>query len=443
MRIGLFTDTYRPSINGIVYVVESLKKHLELEGHEVYIFCPARSMRPSQQAKAFDEDEHIIRFPSIKGAFYDDYDTSLFFPPTVLARIRELDLDVIHFLTPGQIGIMGVYAAYKTDTPLIAQHCTDLRQYVEHYTDGALLPGLLALIGVLPFTVKMNLKDLRELAGVYKPRRGRVQWNIDLVETVVTLVYSKCDAVIALSRKSQHQLQSWQTDDYRYDVTLLPNGVTPIPRASSEAIAAFRAQYGINASAKVFGFVGRLGAEKNLDLLIDAFERIAATRDDVYLLFVGDFEYRETLEARAKATAHGERIVFAGALPREELASAYGAMDVFTFPSLTDTQGWVIHEAAQQSRPVILIDREVSEVVRDGENGYFADNDVDDLARKVLAIFSDETQAAAMGEASRVIEAEMSEVLQIKKLIELYHVARRRHAEKPPVKRIRDLITKP
>ncbi|NCU39223.1 glycosyltransferase family 4 protein, partial [Candidatus Saccharibacteria bacterium] len=47
MRIGLFTDTYRPSINGIVFVVETLKKRLEEQGHEVFIFCPAKSIRPS------------------------------------------------------------------------------------------------------------------------------------------------------------------------------------------------------------------------------------------------------------------------------------------------------------------------------------------------------------------------------------------------------------
>ena len=64
MRIGLFTDTYRPSINGIVFVVESTKKHLEALGHEVYVFCPARSIRPSKHALEFDEDEHIIRFPT-------------------------------------------------------------------------------------------------------------------------------------------------------------------------------------------------------------------------------------------------------------------------------------------------------------------------------------------------------------------------------------------
>ena len=70
MRIGLFTDTYRPSINGIVFVVETLKQRLEEEGHEVFIFCPAKSIRRNGNGLEFSDDEdHIVRFPSIKGAF--------------------------------------------------------------------------------------------------------------------------------------------------------------------------------------------------------------------------------------------------------------------------------------------------------------------------------------------------------------------------------------
>jgi len=261
MRIGLFTDTYRPSINGIVFVVESLKKHLEAQGHEVFVFCPARSIRPSHHATLLDEDEHIIRFPSVKGAFYDDYDMSLFFPPWVLSRIKELDLDIIHFFTPGQVGMMGVYASYKTKTPLVAQHCTDLREYVEHYRDGLLLPGLLTLIALVPFAVKVNGKDIREIMKMYRPRRGRVQWNIDIVERIVTLIYSKCDAVIALSRKSKMQLESWQNDDvYKYEVTLLPNGVDRIKPPTAADLKEFRKEWTIDPKDEVFGFVGRLGA---------------------------------------------------------------------------------------------------------------------------------------------------------------------------------------
>ncbi|HAC56400.1 TPA: hypothetical protein DCF80_02775 [Candidatus Saccharibacteria bacterium] len=431
MKIGLFTDTYRPSINGIVYVVDSTKKHLEELGHEVYIFCPARSIRPSKNALAFDEDDHIVRFPSIKGAFYDDYDTSIFFPPRVLRRIRELELDVIHFFTPGQVGLMGVYTAFKSDTPLVAQHCTDLREYVEHYRDGMLLPGLLALIALLPFAVKVDGKDLREIMKLYRPRRGRVEWNIDIVERMVTLVYSKCDAVVALSRKSKIQLESWQhADNYKYMVTLKPDGVTPLPASTKAEQKAFREQYGIAPDDELITFVGRLGAEKNLAMLIPVIEQVHAVHDKARLLFVGDFEYRETLESLAAASLSPDRITFTGALPREELGRVYDTSSVFAFPSLTDTQAWVLHEATHAGLPVVMIDPELSEVVFDDENGYIVPNDVSEFATAVTRILGDKKLQKRFGERSRELSGQFTEAGQIQKLEKVYETAVARHETK-------------
>lgn len=428
MRIGLFTDTYRPSINGIVFVVESLKRNLEAQGHEVFIFCPGGSIRPKRQGTEYEEDDHIIRFPSIKGIGYDEYDTSLFFPPRVLTKVRDLELDVIHFFTPGQVGMLGVYAAYKTDTPIIAQHCTDLREYVEHYRDPLLLPGILLLMALLPFTMKVDGKDIREIMKMYRPRRGRVQWNIAIVERMLTLVYSKCDAVIALSRKSKQQLESWQTDEnYRYEVTLMPNGVDRIKPPTERQLAAFREQWAIDEKDEVFGFVGRLGAEKNLPILIEAFERVVAVRPRALLLFVGDFEFRETLEVMAAKSVLPERIVFTGALPRESLGVVYGIMEVFTFPSLTDTQGWVIHEAALAGLPLVLIDRDLSEVMEPGVNGEYADNTPESMAEVIIDLLSHPAKRQRYGEASQKLARRFTESRQVGKLIKLYDRAIAEH----------------
>lgn len=431
MKIGLFTDTYHPSINGIVYVVESTKKHLEALGHEVYIFCPARSIRPSKNAIAFDEDHHIVRFPSIKGAFYDDYDTSLFFPPRVLRQIRDLELDVVHFFTPGQVGLMGVYAAFRTNTPLVAQHCTDLREYVEHYRDGLLLPGLLALIALLPFTVKVDGKDLREIMRLYRPRRGRVEWNIDIVERIVTLVYSKCDAVVALSRKSKTQLESWQhADNYQYMVTLKPDGVTPLPSSTAKERSAFRKVYGIAIEDELITFVGRLGSEKNLAMLIPVIEQVHAIHPRTRLLFVGDFEYRETLESLASASLVPDRITFTGALPRPELGKIYDTSSVFVFPSLTDTQAWVLHEATHAGLPVVMIDPDLSEVVSDDENGYIVPNSVNDFAAALSRILGDKKLQETFSMRSRELAGQFTEEGQIKKLEKVYETAIARHQTK-------------
>ena len=422
MRIGLFTDTYRPSINGIVFVVESLKRELENLGHEVYVFCPAKSMSPSKQAELLNEDadSRIIRFPSIKGAFFDDYDTSVFFPPAVQRRIKELELDMVHVFTPSQIGLVGVKAAKKNDIPLVIQHCTDIYEFVDHYP--AVLPGALALAGIVfPMSVKLRGHDLLEIAKLYKPRAGVTKWNKDIIESVITILYSKADAVIALCRKSCKQLKSWQYDDYQYELVLMPNGVNALPRPTKTEVKAFREQWNLAEDDEIFGFVGRLGEEKNLPLLIKSFERhIANKRPKAKLLFVGDFEYRKTLEEMAAATKYADRIIFTGAMPREKLGLAYSVLDVFAFPSLKDTQGWVLHEAAHAGLPIVLVDKELSEVVQDGVNGFIANDNPTSFGRAIITLLEDANKRQEFGAVSKKLAAQFTESRQVKKLEKLY-----------------------
>ena len=422
MRIGLFTDTYRPSINGIVFVVESLKRELENLGHEVYVFCPAKSMSPSKQAELLNEDadSRIIRFPSIKGAFFDDYDTSVFFPPAVQRRIKELELDMVHVFTPSQIGLVGVKAAKKNDIPLVIQHCTDIYEFVDHYP--AVLPGALALAGIVfPMSVKLRGHDLLEIAKLYKPRAGVTKWNKDIIESVITILYSKADAVIALCRKSCKQLKSWQYDDYQYELVLMPNGVNALPRPTKAEVKAFREQWNLAEGDEIFGFVGRLGEEKNLPLLIKSFERhIAKKRPKAKLLFVGDFEYRKTLEEMAAATKYADRIIFTGAMPREKLGLAYSVLDVFAFPSLKDTQGWVLHEAAHAGLPIVLVDKELSEVVQDGVNGFIANDNPTSFGRAIITLLEDANKRQEFGAVSKKLAAKFTESRQVKKLEKLY-----------------------
>ena len=420
MRIGLFTDTYRPSINGIVFVVESLKRELEALGHEVYVFCPGKPMRRSTKAELYEEDDHIIRFPSVKGVFFDDYDTSVFFPSRVVRQIADLELDVVHIFTPSQVGLMGIRAAVKTDTPFVVQHCTDLYEFVEHYP--SVLPGVLALIGIVfPFTVKLAGYDVREIIKLYRPRRGITKWNQDIIERSMTILYSKADAVIALSRKSAEQLRGWQhNDNYQYEITMMPNGVDSLKKPLKSQVESFREQWNIADTDEVFGFVGRLGEEKNLPVLIKALAHVLKQRPHAKLLFVGDFEYRETLEAMAEDTTYADKIIFTGALPREDLGVVYEVLDVFVFPSLKDTQGWVLHEAAHAGLPIVIIDKKVSEVVEDGVNGLFARNNATDVARQITTVLDDSALKDQFSHESVELAKGFTEKKQVKELAELY-----------------------
>lgn len=419
MRIGLFTDTYRPTINGITFVVESLKCNLEALGHEVYVFCPARTIRPGHSVEEVETDEKIIRIPSFRSGLFNDFDFTLFFPPSMLKKIRDLDLDVIHMFTPSQVGLLGINAAVKYDIPLVAQHSTDLYEFVEHYP--AVLPGVLALIGVVfPISVKLNGKDIREIVKLHRPRRGVTQWNQDIISKAITMLYSKADATIALSRKSYMQLEEWQDEDYAYELTLMPNGVNAIPRPSAKELNDFRDQWGLEDDDEVFSFVGRLGEEKNLPILIEAMDIIGQKRPKAKLMFVGDFDYREALEEMASNSKFSDRIIFTGAIQREQLGVAYAAMDVFCFPSLKDTQGWVLHEAAHARKPIVLIDHDLSEVVEDGVNGYLAEDNPEDLAKKIIKLLSSPRLIQQFGEESKKLASKYTERRQVRKLEKLY-----------------------
>jgi glycosyltransferase involved in cell wall biosynthesis len=424
MRIGLFTDTYYPAMNGIVNVVDITRRELEQAGHEVFIFCPG--VRSDTITKY---DDHVIRFPSVPSGLFEDNRISVFFPMGVMRKIRKLNLEVIHFFTPLQVGMMGVYAAQRTGAVLVGQHCTDFYQYVEHYPQ--VLPGLLLLGTTLPFAVKFNGEDVRTMLAMYRPHRGPTQWNQEIVEKSMALIYSRCDAVVALSRKSKKQLESWR-GEYDYDVTLLPTGVDPLPCPTRQDTNMFYEDYGFTPDDEVFGYVGRLAEEKNLDLLIDAMKYIAPRRKRAKLLFVGDFNYRETLERLAQESGYGDRIIFTGRMPRSELGVVYDVIDVFAFPSMTDTQGLAIHEAALAGCPLVLLDKDLSEVFEPGVNGLLANGNGISIGRKVIEILKSKKKRAEYGTESKRLAGQLSEKKQVAKQVQLYEELLRQPRKSTP-----------
>lgn len=429
MRIGLFTDSYRPSVNGIVYVIDITRKHLEAMGHEVFIFCPSDGVILRD---IDNNDDHIIRFRSINNAFFDDYNLSLIFPAREIGRIKKLNLDVIHFFTPSLVGLMGVYAAQKTGAALVTQHSTDLAQYIKHYP--AVVPGLLILALMLPGTFRFKGQDVRELAKLYKPRRLVSTWGQDIIESMIAMIYSRCNAVIALSTKSRKQLESWR-GEYWYDVDVVPTGIDALPVPMGDQVHEFKERYNIAKDDEVILYVGRLSAEKNLDILIPAIKKVLAERPKARLLYVGDFEYRATLEQAAADSGVDDRITFTGSLPRNYLGVVYASADIFAFPSLTDTQGLVVHEAAHAGLPFVILDKDVTEVVKNGENGFVARNNAKSIADSIVKILSDPKLKKQFSKRSKELACEYSELTQTQKLVTIYEEALVKKAKEPQKKK--------
>lgn len=410
MRIGLFTDTYLPINNGISFVVQLTRNGLEALGHEVYIFAPSPEMGYEE------EDSHIIRFRAIKGVTYEDDLTSVFFPPLQLQKINKLDLDVIHFFTPNQIGLLGLMAGLRYDIPVIAQYSTDIYQYVDYYPAAEKV--LLAFPIAAPIVLKGRLKKWGRAIGSIPDDRRMKTWIKRLTAEYLTSMHDKCSAVIVLSRKHKAQLESWNTHT---DLLLMPTGVDPLAPPTDVEVREFKKQYGIKKSEKVILYAGRISKEKNLDLILDAFVNyIAPKHENIKLMYAGDFDYKEELEQKAHASVFSERTIFTGRYQREQAGVIYQSADVFAFPSLTDTQGLVLHEAAWAGLPLVLCDSEVSEIFHDGENGLLAENEPEDYAKKLLDILLDKKLHTKMSNTSRKYASQFTEARQIADLEKIY-----------------------
>lgn len=123
--------------------------------------------------------------------------------------------------------------------------------------------------------------------------------------------------------------------------------------------------------------VGRLAAEKNLQLIVDTYQVLKQNKRRIQLVFAGDGPYRTQLEAECPDA------IFMGMCSHAELATAYASADLFLFPSLTETFGNVTLEALASGTPVLAFDcAAASELIEDTKNGWLVQGE--DAQRYVL-----------------------------------------------------------
>ena len=87
MRIGIFTDTYEPHINGVSTSVAMLKRALEKKNHIVYVV----TVNDSAIKYNYDEENRILRIPGIPTGIYN-YRLSQIYPIKVVNKIQNLEL---------------------------------------------------------------------------------------------------------------------------------------------------------------------------------------------------------------------------------------------------------------------------------------------------------------------------------------------------------------
>jgi glycosyltransferase involved in cell wall biosynthesis len=319
LKLALVTETFPPEINGVSMTLGRLANILSEKGVEVSIIAPQRENRALGHLPY-----SIIQVP---GFPIPKYPELLFGWPAFQTLRREWMRQpptLVHVATEGPLGWSATVVANSLDIPVISSFHTNFHTYTRHYGFGY-LNGLL-------------LSCLRSFHN----------------RTLRTFVPSS-DVLMDLERNGFQHLR------------LLARGVdtdlfSPLKRSNE-----LRQTWDAGSQTPVLLYTGRLAAEKNLQLLVTAFQKIRSVLPHAKMVFVGDGPFRPTLENLLPDA------VFAGMRTGEDLAACYASCDAFLFPSTSETFGNVVTEAMASGLPVLAFDYAAPKrFIQHGSNGLLA-----------------------------------------------------------------------
>ncbi len=322
MRIGYFTDSYRPNLNGVVVSMETFAAEIAPLGSSVVIFAPRTQITGFFTQRIISSThslpagiEAIYWVPSFPLITERSHGLALPIAHRVRQLAAELGLDVVHTHTPFAIGYVGVQAGRALGLPLVHTYHTYYAEYVHYLKAGA------------------------PIARRITPAFSRWFCNLH-------------DQILAPSHDTRDLLVRYGV---RRPVDVLMTGV-PIPSdVSAPKRSAARARIGISPSAPVLLSVGRIAREKNLDLLLGALAILNERRPDAELVIAGDGPDRSRIEQLAAKQGLASRVRFIGWVPHNEIDVCYRAADVFVSASVTETQGLSLLEAMAAGLAVVAV----------------------------------------------------------------------------------------
>jgi 1,2-diacylglycerol 3-alpha-glucosyltransferase len=311
LKIGFFTEIYRPVVNGVVAAVEGLADGLRSRGHQVYCFAPRMPGYDDAVAEPAPVAETVFRMPSLPLPTRTPYRLTL---PLVSRRnvnnvIRRLS--VVHVHSPFITGWMGLRYARRYGMPLIYTYHTQLEAYA-HY---------------VPF----------------EPNATRFAAS-QLTRTFANL----SDVVIVPTAAMVEHLRSLGVTAR---IAVVPNGIDLRHFGSGRRDERSRERMGAGPGDRLLLCVSRLAKEKNLELLFEALALEPAF--PLKLAIAGEGPARQELEEHVRRRKLTARVRFLGVVGRDELPSLYASADAFVMPSTTETQGLVQAEALAAGALVI------------------------------------------------------------------------------------------
>lgn len=366
-KLVLVTDTFF-EINGVARTIHKMIVESERRGIDFTVVTCLSEQERSELVLTPDLQRWLAAgrlklLPSITNLDFPEYQgLQIRVPPflELLKYVQESGFTKMQISTPGAIGVAGLLAAKLLQIETSSTYHTSFPEYVENYTRDISLEAL---------TWKYMILFYHSVDEVVVPSKF-----------IARLLHER-----GLRNRKLLILDRW-VDLERFH-----------PRHRR---ADFWTRFGLAAAdqAVKFLYVGRVGVEKNLAILAEAFLALHKTHPAVHLIVVGDGPYRAELEKQLQ----GAPCTFTGFLEGKDLSTAFASADVKLFPSTTDTWGNAPLEAQASGLPVVVSDQGgPQELMVDGTTGFQVTGRSATALREAMERLLDPTLRARMGQNAR------------------------------------------
>lgn len=327
MKILITTDTYRPTINGVVTSIESLKKALDRLGHDVRILTFSDSFNSKQEGD-------IYYMGSLgAGKFYPDARMNKLFYNRFYEDIMDWKPDIVHSQTEFTMFIQAKKIAKDLDIPLLHTYHTVYEDYTHYFS--------------------LNKKIGKELAKQFTKQ-----------------IIKNTDGVVVPTNKIYNLLTEYNIHE---DIYVAPTGIN-VNKLSECDDFDIRSGYKIPEDKHIVLFLGRIGKEKNITEILQYLENI--DRDDIVFIIAGAGPFLSELKDICSNSKIRDRLIFTGMIDSSKVGNFYSKADVFVSASTSETQGLTFIESMACSTPIICRhDDCLDGVLIEGKTGFGYDTE--------------------------------------------------------------------
>jgi len=389
MRVGIFTESYPPLVNGVSTSILMLEHALTKLGHEVFII----TVSDNKKDYVLENNGHILRLPSVNLANCYDYKMTSVYPIKAVNMIKKMNLDVIHSNVEFTVGIFARVVSEQLSIPLVHTYHTNWEDYTHYIT-----------------------KNKKILDDICKK----------LLKYLVVFFEDKTVTELIVPSNKIYNLFK---DKYKFtkNIHIIQTGIETSKfykeNFNQKDINSLKKKLGIKKKDFVVMTVSRLAKEKSVDRIINNHKELVKKYSNMKLLIVGDGPDIDKLKEEAKSLGVSDSVIFTGKVPLNDIPIYYQLGNVFVTASKSETQGLTVVEAISSSLPVVAVkdDSFVNSVIEDFNGFVFTDDEK--YINSISKLYEDKELYNRLSNQSRLLSEDFSSEYFALKVLKVYETA--------------------